>query len=145
MKTEFDEEIEVELQEQLDRSEVKVLAGDQFLRVIESAFPMGLNRIAWDKIPAKHHIRLVEYSKAPVESFLESIRGEYPELDSYTVWVIGDDAIEQTYEMPFSLFCDRFDLFLSLPQHSYVIFGESADFCLNYTFEDDLYFGRRPS
>lgn len=116
-----------------------------YYAVIEKAFPIGINRINWFS-GAPHLILSRQKSAEPEKSgkemryfitrAFEHFALTPPSCD--VLWL--GDMIDFGLRMKFPiLFRECVQLF-SYPQHSYVI-PSDASWCLNYTFEDDLFFG----
>lgn len=116
---------------------------DSVINEIESNFTMGFSGIDWNE-------RNIVYSQIlntnPIEylieakKFLFSITKLYPHLLNEKISIIGDNLTNLLYEMTFIDFIDMSDLFLSIPQHTYIWFAASKK-CINFTFENEAYFG----
>ena len=117
---------------------------DRYFELIELNFPMGLNRINWEEV--ENH-RTIEVnlkdelnSKFEILNFFQELKRESIVNESDNIFVFGDGSIENVYKMPFYVLEENVMEFFTLPQHTYII-NENADWCINYTFEDDLFFG----
>jgi len=122
-----------------------------------SAFPFSLNRIRWEKVP--QHLVLEPASRLPGE---EKAPGEYyrrcaPRIAAFAkacfqqagiplrqgaVWI--GDSVDVVLHLTNDTFLQWCHVMLSYPQHSYLIPKDVA-WCLNYTFEDETFFGVRPT
>lgn len=116
-----------------------------FFEILEEKFPIGFNRIDWNKhkeyfSESLGNTKNQTEKEEHIKFFLNKISISFPELKQEKVIVFGDNSIDLAYEMNFEVFVKHAHLFFELPQHTYVLFTESMK-CLNYTFEDVIYFG----
>lgn len=118
--------------------------------LIEKRFPVGMGRIAWDKIANKRSLEVFpldagERDASEVAAKLEGVRervavwlaeaGVAP--DERVIWV-GDETdigVETNAECALKHFAALF----SLPQHAYLL-GKDRAWCLNYVMEGELFF-----
>jgi hypothetical protein len=144
MKTEYDKELLFALGQKILSGSVKIHEQtDRIIEEIEAKFAMGLNGIDWEK----HEIIFSEHSGSNQDDylneagkFLKKIKDTYPYLLDERIIVLGDGLINLSYEMKFSDFLSLYDKFLSIPQHTYIWFIEPKK-CINFTFENEMYFG----
>ncbi len=114
-----------------------------YFDVLEQFYPIGFNRISWNRIDHVYENLAgleTEKKRVLINSFFENILKNYPQLLNARVFVFGDGEMGLTYEMNFTLFKDLAIEFFEFPQHTYAYFKE-LNKCINYTFEDELYFG----
>ena len=117
--------------------------------VLEDMFPIGLNRIAWQKVGVQEmlHIGSTSENKAEAKekvlNFMNSKFKQNNVCEDEGVIVLSDGALEDTYTVKVSDLKQIFEHIFFLPQHTYVI-PKNGQWCLNYTFEDDLFFGISP-
>jgi len=128
--------------------------GQPVFDTIERQFPIGLNRIAWEKVSSKQREEIFPVAsggKQPedVERRLGAcrervaswLRTDGVALDAEIVWV-GDNTdggLSMTVETMLACFPKLF----SLPQHAYVLPLDGA-WCLNYVMEGELFYARAP-
>lgn len=128
-----------------DIEDVQALPEDLgYIDQLKKNFPIEVNRIAWPRVMEycykKIKISDISVAKTEVLQFLDRIK-VWADIDgSQKVIVISDGALEKSYQMSFSSFEAIFDKIFFLPQHTYVV-PVNLSWCINYTFEDDLYFG----
>jgi hypothetical protein len=147
------EYIEQRLKPQIANGEVRLICdADQWFARIADAFPMGINRIAWEQVASRRHLAIFSEPRAISSDELEgrlethrtAIEGWFAEIsldmDTEVIW-LGDDS-DCGLRMSLGVFLRHFPPLLSLPQHSYVV-SDEGDWCLNYTMEGDLFFGTR--
>lgn len=141
----FDQIIESKLKScyTTDLIRVKRNSIDEF-ELIERLYPIGQNRIEWGdvKYTISKKVDLSDEINAKVQilSFLQEVKEVLNVSDEILILVFGDEAIENVYEMPFYILESNVIDFFGLPQHTYVI-PLNGSWCINYTFEDELFFG----
>jgi len=140
MATVYDQEL---LEALSNFSDIEVI-GDPgpYFKLIEERFPIAMNRVDWS---AKANHRFLDLQGLEANQKLTSLRSFVEELeakseDQYVV-VIGDGAQENAYRFELSILKHVIGYFTSMPQHVFVLFEKSGA-CLNYTFEDELFFGQ---
>ena len=140
MKTDYDIEIEEKVKSL--QVSVKIHRENDFcFEKLEQNYPIGLNRIDWEEVDDKL-FKLVEDQNKQGElfsQFLSEVETKYPKIKDGELIVFGDDSINQAYQMSYETFKKMSMEFISLPQHTYILV--SSNKCLNYTFEDEMYFG----
>ncbi len=139
--SQYDDDLQKTLSKMLDKNDFRIVDPNPYFQRIEKYFPISNNGIEWSLVQN----RLFEAVKLnnrnhEVSKFINEVLLNYPDLKKETVTVIGDDLTEFGYELSFKHFINCFEKFLEVPQHIYVIFNDS-NACMNYTFEDDIYFG----
>lgn len=106
-------------------------------------YPIDSYRIDWSKIKNKIEFHIgVNYpdSVQPIKDCIKIIITQYRLSEDEYVYVCFDGITEGAFIMQWSTFKEYAHELLTTPQHTYVI-PEDAGWCLNYTFENDLYFG----
>ena len=122
---------------------------ESWFEVLENMFPIGLNRIAWQKVSESEmlHIGSISENKAEAKekvlNFMTSKFRQNNVCEDEQIMVLSDGALENTYSVKASDLKEVFEHIFFLPQHTYVI-PKNGQWCLNYTFEDDLFFGISP-
>jgi len=125
------------------RGKIKVTEkSDGYFNFLEENYPIGLNRINWSKV-ANHRLLILSGDKdrlVKILKFLNEIVEDcnIDKYDEIVVW--GDQTIDNAYTLNIEDFLTSFQLFFDLPQHTYGWF-KKIDKIINYTFEDELYFG----
>lgn len=122
--------------------------------LVEAGFPLGLNRIAWERVRQKDYAEIFPVGTGgkkieDIESRLMQHRGQVEgwlnsagiSLDNEALWV-GDSA-DIGLRMGIRTLFDCFPRLFSLPQHSYVL-PENGLWCLNYVMEGELFFAKAP-
>lgn len=140
MKTEYD----IELLEVLERKiEFEFECNtNEYFKILSKQYSNKFNRIDWYKNGFIFHKVVDDEQKKQkcINGFLKGIVVSFPQLLIEQVIFIGDSLTNIAYKMIFSDFINVNEYFLSIPQHSYVYFSKSKK-CINYTFEDELFFG----
>jgi hypothetical protein len=129
---------------------------DEGAALVNQRFPFLLNRIDWEKMPG--HLLLPAAAKTGDEArdpdryfarrapefraFIEDIANKHDIAMQTQVLFMGD-SVSFALRMTLAVLTEYSPKLFSYPQHVYVI-PESADWCLSYTFEDDLFFGFAP-
>jgi hypothetical protein len=147
MKTSYDIEMERTFADLIESDVIKILDSEKYFKKLEKNYPIGLNKINWEKIDKKifeaasrNLLNNKNYIKKKIEQFLNKVVLSCPSISNELITVFGDEAIEQAYQMNFSIFKKYAYKFFCLPQHTYVL-TETNLKCINYTFEGELYFG----
>lgn len=118
---------------------------------LEVAFPMGLNRIDWEKVRDRRELLVLQ---APREIHAEELqavlRQHRREVQAWLAEVVGSfedeviwigDMTDFGIRLSASELIQQFAVLFSWPQHSYVMPTSGSIWCLNYTMEGWLYFG----
>jgi hypothetical protein len=123
----------------------------RYFDLLSKKFPVTFSRIDWTKVPDKVSVSAFQHKQRGtfdmehhlVESmnFIQNLEPQIAEAD--TIILIGDNAIVGAYLMDFITLKKYFPYICMLSQHTYIIPAETH-WCLNYTMEDDLYFGFAP-
>lgn len=140
-------ELLVELSADIAAGWVSVVEEAPILSELHRHFPMGFNRIAWERVaharrvPAPHpRTVLADYLPA-VLRYLEEFASAARILDEgQRVYLVGDSVTDVGFVMSLSTLKRNLGHFLCLPQSTYIVTTDFA-WCFNYTFEDAIYFG----
>jgi len=142
MSSFYDEEIQKRISTHIVNGDVLVHKDNRdFFEEIEINYPTSFNKIDWDQKGYILYKKITEKNK--IEEFynlLTFISHEYPEISSDRMIIFGDDLIDYAYEMEYTKFISLFDIFIEIPQHTYILFKENKK-CINLTFEDEFFFG----
>ncbi|QQL50730.1 hypothetical protein [Mucilaginibacter ginkgonis] len=117
-------------------------SSEKWFSLLDRKYPIGLNRIDWSKvddIQESLSSDTVEGLEKVPEFLAEIALKENLAYDAEVV-VFGDGVMDNAYTLTFAEFAKHYRLFFELPQHTYVWF-KGIEKLLNYTFEDDLFFG----
>lgn len=142
-----------ELESELRSGRVSVAGDpDQFFALLGKRFPVGLNRIAWEKVSNRRSVEVLPEPRAissdelrtllvpcrdDVQSWLDDV--ELEETGDQVVWI--GDSTDAALAMSKSALLEFFPILFSFPQHSYAL-PRDASWCLNYVMEGELFFGR---
>lgn len=144
--------IQEELKSEVESGRISVVPDPApFFGVLGRRFPIGMNRIAWEKVREMHRVDVLAQPReiaseelrtlfvshsAAVRSWLDA--AEVAPL-SRVIWVgdMTDVALEMSRERLLGLL----PILFSLPQHSYAL-PPDGSWCLNYVMEGALYFAR---
>jgi hypothetical protein len=116
---------------------------DEIIYKIEEHFVMGYSGIDWENNNVLFSQKLYPENENyidEIKGIIEKIINSFPNLLKEKVFVIGDSLTNLSYEMDFNLFINEMEQFLLIPQHLYIWFDESKK-CINFTFENEVYFG----
>lgn len=150
----LEEELLLELAHWIRTGEIQVERDNQpFFDRVDEAFPISFSRIDWSAVPGADVLpppRTREQGNIDLGAHMPAIRAFLQKaenvlgIDAETmVLVLGDGQMDTVLRMRYDLLCEHLEEILGLPQHTYVI-PEDASWCINYTFEDDLFFGVSP-
>ena len=122
--------------------------GGRYAESINQAFPIGINRIDWSKVPSAifssvADVREPEARIQKIQQFLRDVLSSIPVGEGDTVIWVGDST-DFVLEMPVATLSECIGILFSYPQHAYVI-PPDASWCLCITMEGELCFGRRNS
>lgn len=135
----LDEYVREQLSELLATGEVTLVDEDEpYYTKLASRFPWRFGRIAWDEagVCISEHCT----DELVLERFFSRVRSEIGYALVDPLIILGDN-------MYFGVMTQWRSIVLvlgsitSLPQHLYVV-PPDVSWCVNYTFEDDLYYGR---
>jgi hypothetical protein len=124
---------------------------DAVFGIIGKHFPIGLNRIAWEKAAPKRRLEILSEPREIESGELCSILAAYKEtirewfaeegIDpaNRALWV-GDDT-DVALAMTTETLVEYFPVLFSFPQHSYAL-PEGGTWCLNYVMEGELLFAQ---
>lgn len=114
-------------------------------QAIMTNYPITFNRIDWDLIPHEsYHIEEKYPDNKEVISLIVSgiVREEGLDM-TQQVKVCFDGYTSGALSMPLTLFLKHAAEIFTIPQHTYVL-PQDVSWCLNYTFENFIYFGYSP-
>jgi hypothetical protein len=138
----------------LSNGKIVVSRGNQrYFDLLEARYPIGLNRIEWrgvqphetvDVLPSQDRVTVqasdeltrLRDSRSVVEAWL--LKSSTSPNDPL-LWI--GDAGDLNLETKPSVFLECFPQLFASGQHSYV-FPPSCDWCINYTMEGQLFWGR---
>ncbi len=126
--------------------------------VLLSAFPFVAGRIDWTKVPGARRreapperlaganlgpgtLDTRSYVNVVRQFFFECVSETGEPADSWVVYV-GDNG-DCDYKVQLGAVDELLEQVAEVPEHKY-IFSSDASWCFMWSFEDDLYFGRRP-
>ena len=132
---------------------VKIEGEDtQYVNKLENRYPFVGSKIDWKEVPDSLDFNLMSLkaSKVAYEITLKegfnkiynTIR-EMGYKDEYEIVIIGDNIFDVALRMSLGKLPQMYQELFELPQHTYII-PPDASWCINYTFEDYLYFGVAP-
>ena len=84
--------------------------------------------------------KLTNNKNETIDAFLKNIIHNSPNLIDEEIIIIGDGALNLGYKTNFKTFLKSYNTFFELPQDTYIWFSKSKKI-INYTFEDELFFG----
>ena len=143
-----------QLKEWVDRGDVSPAHGNQaYFDLLEAKYPIGLNRIDWRGVPShqvvdvlpmedgleisfESHVHKLISSRVALVELLAS--GSVDASDS-VIWI--GDGCDLCLHMTVGTFLECYVVLFASSQHSYVI-PANAEWCLNYTLEGQLFFGK---
>jgi len=122
---------------------------DGYCTLIETHYPIGVNRIDWSRVRNHEAIDVIsngqrswDQCRNALKRFEPTIRTwlqQQSALGEQAVIVVGDGA-DVVLRMSPETFLACYAITLVSGQHVYV-FPASGAWCLNYTLEDQLFFG----
>lgn len=151
------QELSAELLEELtpwiDAGRVKVDAEtNNYFRLLGNKYPIGVNRIDWrgvrphlafDVFPIAREVITGEGKEKTLAEcrniLLSWFNSNLIDLQERVVW-IGDDS-NVSLHTTIETLLEFYPLLFSWPQHSYVL-PLTGQWCLNYTMEGQLFFGK---
>ena len=150
-KNEDANEILQQLSGMIADGKIVVSQGNQVVfDLMETKFPIGLNRIDWEHVTETTFIDVLNLGDGQEIGYDEQIEklnvirkqlGQIiPNVPEDAIKWIGDDC-DLILTMDKNTFLSIYPILFSSPQHSYVL-SSGCDWCLNYTMEGHLYFGR---
>jgi hypothetical protein len=133
--------------------------GEMLSASLLAAFPCAVGRVDWRKVPGTVFrqappersaganngpgtLDTRAYVAEVVRFFRECVSATGDAPDSWVIF-IGDN-LECDYKVQLSAVGELFEEVADVPQHKYV-FPANCSWCFMWSFEDDLYFGLRPS
>jgi hypothetical protein len=142
----FDEQLVASLRHYIDTGVVKVLLNtEEFDNSLMHSFPFVLGRIDWRAVPGHKFVHIngdLTIGATQIRHFLDDLVKEQQIVRSAKVIYLGD-ACDVGLCLDFASFLDLLPLIFDLPQHHYLI-PSTCVWCVHYTFENDLFFGRSP-
>jgi len=127
---------------------VRVDDGGRHAEAISQAFPIGINRIDWGKVPSAifSSVADVKEPEARQQRMRQFLRDAFSSAsvgeEDRVVWV--GDSTDFVLEMSVVTLSECVGILFSYPQHAYVI-PPDASWCLSLTMEGELCFGRTPT
>jgi len=116
-----------------------------YTKIIESNFPFVGSKIDWSKVSGsvqKTQNPEGNVAKQSKEFMIEQLAIYKIPADS-EISIIGDGAIECVLKTTIEIFTENFAKeILELPQHVYLI-PEDGAWCMSFSMEGDMNFGRR--
>jgi hypothetical protein len=145
----YDNELTILLSEDITNNSIVTINNtEEYFDYISAHFPISANRIDWGEIKdsINSHLTIEETDNSELFAnrlnlFFENIESKYPINDNETILIIGDSLTDFAYQMSYTVFKKTAIHFLRIPQHTYCLLM-NINCCLNYTFEDSIYFGR---
>lgn len=139
----YDNLIQQELFNEIKNQKVKVENNyDIYYQTLKNKYPIRGSHIEWDKIKLQYKIlsKDLEDNKIDtIKDFLKKIMTKHHIKENQEVTFIGD-VLDIALHMNLSIFLKNLDVLLSYPQDLYLV-PPQFDWCLNFLFEEDLYFG----
>lgn len=125
----------------------------RYAALVNQRFPFVLNRIDWSKIPGylllpaapktndemRNPDRYFERRATEFHAFINDAAAKHG-IGMETPVLFMGDGNSFVLRMAFAALVEYSTRLFSYPQHAYVI-PMNGEWCLNYTFEDDLFFG----
>ncbi|GEM_PF-2060164 len=142
--TEFDLEILSILKNDIENGKIIVQKNtDSYIEEMENYYPFGYNSIDWMKKDNVFYVdlkNLTNNKNETIDVFFKNIIHNSPNLIDEEIIIIGDGALNLGYKTNFKTFLKSYNTFFELPQDTYIWFSKSKKI-INYTFEDELFFG----
>lgn len=141
------------IKDEIQRGIIKIEKDDQYFSILEDMYPVVGSGIAWDEVPDALFLDLEGlkenrevYDAALQKGFAEIIqRIQGLEIDEdQEVVVLGDNIFNVALRIPLKKLSDVYRGIFDLPQHTYIL-PPDASWCINFTFEHRLYFGKAPN
>jgi len=146
MSTAYDEELLQEIATEVREGLAKVIpdSGEYFSR-LASEFPTTGSRIDWDSVPNAVTAYSESVGQQQIDDFIEFFDKTVADhgLEGHVIYM-GDSATNVALVLSLTTLRNHLSAFISIPQHHYFV-AENFDWCLAFTFEGDMGFGRRPS
>jgi hypothetical protein len=144
----LEEEFVSKLGAKLDACGIKVIQEvEPYFDLLKARFPIETSRIGWDLVPNATESTVLTVSsfygisrEMACKNFL-SEQIQIHELSGHAYLV--NDGLDAVLAGNVRSFEQIFESLLWPHGHIYLL-AESGDWCLNVTFEDDLYFGYAP-
>ncbi len=122
------------------RGEVEILPKEEsegVTRKLEASFPFVGSKIAWGRV--KHHLsESTQGGRKTIEAVARDLVARLNESalvgENEDVYIIGDSAVDSVLLMKWRAFRESIDIFVSLPQHTYVV-DTGAHWCVALTIE----------
>jgi len=112
-------------------------------------FPVRTSGVCWEEVPnaRSRHAGSFRFSLPEKAREIHGFLREFGEAAGLgqgdRCIVFGDNVTEVALEMPFRDLLERFLVFFSLPQETYVLTPDEC-WCFAFTFEEDMYFAKSP-
>jgi hypothetical protein len=151
-----DKEFLAELAPWVSNGRISVEKGSEsYFSLIESKYPIGVNRIDWSRIRNSlfHEVVPFDLPSYSLEYRLDKLTHLRPVLLDWflknairldkDVIVVGDNS-NVALHMSLNTVLDCYKVLFTSSQHMYVL-PPTGDWCLHYTLEDTLNFGWAPT
>ena len=141
MQSFYDKELYSYFEREQLLSQIKISdTADEIISQLEQKFNFGYSGIKWNEQNILLSQKISAKEETNIMYFLSGVIKLFPSLHQEVAFLVGDNLTELVYEMNFSVFLNCYEVFLLIPQHTYIWFPESQR-CINFTFEDEVYFG----
>jgi hypothetical protein len=117
---------------------------EAYFNVLEEHFPLGGSKIAWSKVPGSCKEKINYDDELSVLTFFDVAMSALGQRASNKVIAVGDSAMEVALSASVEIMRRRLYDIISLPQHTYIV-PPDVSWCLSYTMEGDMVYGRSPS
>ncbi|MNS92596.1 hypothetical protein D3C72_1267390 [compost metagenome] len=143
MKTGYDKELINSLCNSKNNNHIYVIDDpENIIAGIEQQYSFGYSGIDWGTVKYDYFFDLKKSNLSvdqDMEKCLQEVVNMVPEIINAEAIFFGD-ALNLAYSMQFSDFIELHQLFLSIPQHSYLWFPKLKK-CINFTLESEFFFG----
>lgn len=145
--------LETELHDELrnicGKGELEFQASSEgYFVLLEQRFPLIGSKIDWSQVPTSIERRFdvldSERHADAAAAFMEEISASQNFAPETRIVVIGDSAMEGAVVLSLQVLRACLRSFVMMPQHTYVTNAE-ASWCMAFTMEGDLCFGRAPT
>jgi hypothetical protein len=107
---------------------------------------MGINRIKWSAVPQHRRCKIPDNGdcaiiKTHIEGFIHECLDNLAITEEKLELLWLGDQTDFGVKMNYPVLLEISALLFSYPQHSYIV-PEDVSWCLNYTFENEMFFGK---